>query len=352
MEGTQTISDQMRRFLIDLQTIQLKSSIRNAISNSFHLSDHTILAVEGSLTIEIPGEVNPISLTFSNEGNPNINSQKILSPSKRKAFRPVKFTGQPSTNGSTISQISNQTSRSESCSPSSLFDCALDLTISASVPSSIKETPVKQENTPVNVIMGLLHQNPIPTTSLSIFPSMSTLPTMLSATQFESHSVTSSPKKRRRLGGTCIRKTGEARQFRCNQCDDMFYSLRDLENHTQETHGGYKCHLCKMAFTQRSNLQRHALKHVDFRPFECNLCGRAYYRKDHLMRHMQRTHPLHPVEKNIQVKLRSSESLDYLRLSSADKLTTSNVSHDEHSNVVTYRVEKPKHFNTDSVDSL
>uniref|UniRef100_A0A0R3SC84 C2H2-type domain-containing protein n=1 Tax=Hymenolepis diminuta TaxID=6216 RepID=A0A0R3SC84_HYMDI len=145
--------------------------------------------------------------------------------------------------------------------------------------------------------------NRVSTKNPPVIPLLATLPTILSVIQFESHSAIHLLKKRGRIGETCVRKTGEARLFRCNQCDDMFYSLRDLENHTQETHGGYKCHLCKMAFTQRSNLQRHALKHVDFRPFECNLCGRAYYRKNHLMKHMQRIRPLCPLNKNIPVIL-------------------------------------------------
>nr|CDS33850.1 hypothetical protein HmN_000546900 [Hymenolepis microstoma]CUU00375.1 hypothetical transcript [Hymenolepis microstoma] len=217
------ISGHMKRILIDFQTIQLKSAIRNAIVNSFHLSDQLNLALKGSLTIEVPGQVNPISLTIYNEGNTNINSKKNLPPSKRKDYVPVTFTGQPSTNCSTILHISCQASNSEGYSSSSLIDGALDLSKGTSGHSSIKEIPANQEGTPGDGITDHFHQNQVRTTSLLIFLSMSALPNMLPATQIESSSVASSPKKRRRVGGTSIGETLKQRQFRCNHCDDAFF---------------------------------------------------------------------------------------------------------------------------------
>ncbi|VDL60113.1 unnamed protein product [Hymenolepis diminuta] len=109
------------------------------------------------------------------------------------------------------------------------------------------------------------------------------------------------------------RFTGGRRNFPCNQCNEMeFHSLQQLEEHTMQTHGSYRCHVCSRTFTQRSNLQRHALKHVGFKPFRCGVCLQGYYRKDHLMRHMEVNHPtVNPLE-NIQVFLTSSQSLDYL----------------------------------------
>ncbi|VDD75219.1 unnamed protein product [Mesocestoides corti] len=110
------------------------------------------------------------------------------------------------------------------------------------------------------------------------------------------------------------RLAGGRRLFSCNQCREFdFRSLQHLEAHTLEVHGAYRCHLCHARFTQRSNLQRHALKHVGFKPFECGVCRRAYYRKDHLMRHMEVTHPNFAPRENINVYLTSSESLDYLK---------------------------------------
>ncbi|VDN98477.1 unnamed protein product [Rodentolepis nana] len=103
------------------------------------------------------------------------------------------------------------------------------------------------------------------------------------------------------------------RNFPCNQCNQMeFYSLQQLEEHTRVSHGSYRCHICSRTFTQRSNLQRHALKHVGFKPFQCALCLQGYYRKDHLMRHMEVNHPAVNPRENIKVFLSSSKSLEYL----------------------------------------
>nr|CDS29632.1 zinc finger protein [Hymenolepis microstoma] len=110
---------------------------------------------------------------------------------------------------------------------------------------------------------------------------MSALPTMPPATEIESSSVAPSPKRRRRVGGTSICETLKRRQFRCNQCDDVFYSLRDLETHIQKSRN-----LSKITFSQHSIHLRRAPSRIDIRPFECCLCGKAYYRKDHLTRHM------------------------------------------------------------------
>ncbi|VDL48662.1 unnamed protein product [Hymenolepis diminuta] len=311
----------LNNFLLELQGIQLKSAIREAIANSLHVSDNSNLFVEGRLIIEVPEDLTSITLSFTNGENSETRSQSSRSPLQCKSYHPFKCIEQQSTNCSDNLQNTNKISRSKSASSTSMIDYALDLTKGASVPTSLQETLVKEDSVPANEMMRLFQQNLFSSTCRPLFQLTTTLPTMSSAIQLESHSVTPSPKKRRRLEVTSVRKTDEFRQFRCNQCDDIFNSLRNLESHTQETHGGYKCHLCKMPFTQRSNLQRHALKHVDFKPFECNLCEKAYYRKDHLMRHMQKAHPFQPVEENIRVKLRTSESLDYLRQTREEDFT-------------------------------
>ncbi|KAM7540794.1 hypothetical protein Aperf_G00000037775 [Anoplocephala perfoliata] len=293
----------------------LASSIRDLISKTFHLSDRSDLAIRGSLTLAIPGEFKPITLTFSDSLNSETSSQEGLTPSKRKAYRPVKFTRSPSPPSSTSSKVTHRTLHSESNSPSPAANCALDLSKGATVPSPAQGIPVRQEQSSVNAVMKLFQHNSFPTN----FQSLNSLPTMLSTMRYESKDVLPSPIKRRRVGGSSLRKSNVSRQFRCNLCGDLFNSLLNLEIHTREVHGGYKCHVCDSKFTQRSNLQRHALKHVDFKPFECSLCERAYYRKDHLMRHMQKSHPHFSAQENIRVKLTSSESLEYLRQTFGDK---------------------------------
>ncbi|KAF6773636.1 Zinc finger protein [Paragonimus kellicotti] len=119
------------------------------------------------------------------------------------------------------------------------------------------------------------------------------------------------------------RRLAHTRRFVCNQCRKNFVSLAELNRHTVEAHSSFKCTICSAHFTQRSNLQRHSLKHVGFKPFTCNLCKKEYYRKDHLVRHIEVTHPNHDPKMNITVHLTSSECLDYLDRLHAGKQTPS-----------------------------
>nr|CDS26433.1 zinc finger protein [Hymenolepis microstoma] len=342
MDFPNTISELTNHFLLHFQAIKLKSAIGDAITNCLHLPDNSNVQIEGTLTFDVNGVITPITLTFGDSDNSETSSQLSRTPSKRKAYIPVKYTGQQSPPCSHQLPNEEPISHSESIPPTSIKDCPLDLTKGASVPSSLQETPVKHGSVLVNEVMKVFQQNLFLSPSLPLNHSASTLPTMVTPIQFESHSAAPSPKRRRRVGETSIRKSCELRQFRCNQCDGLFNSLRDLECHTLAVHCGFRCHLCKKPFTQRSNLQRHALKHVDFKPFECVLCEKAYYRKDHLTRHMQKTHPFHPVGEGIRVKLRSSESLDYLRRINEDYDATNTAVHQEKTNSESFKMENIK----------
>ncbi|CAH8840744.1 unnamed protein product [Trichobilharzia szidati] len=103
-----------------------------------------------------------------------------------------------------------------------------------------------------------------------------------------------------------------AKSFVCNQCRKPFNSLSLLCDHTFSVHKAFKCTICGAQFTQRSNLQRHSLRHVGFKPFVCKICDKSYYRKDHLVRHIELTHPGCDPRTNLTVKLSSAECLDYL----------------------------------------
>ena len=116
-------------------------------------------------------------------------------------------------------------------------------------------------------------------------------------------------------------------RFKCNQCQRICHSLSQLQTHTYTMHGQFRCTVCKATFTQRSNLQRHSLRHVGFKPFECAVCLRAYFRKDHLVRHMESVHPDAPIQNNIISRLTSAESLDYLeRMEKASRNQANNES--------------------------
>ncbi|KAF7257058.1 Zinc finger protein [Paragonimus skrjabini miyazakii] len=102
------------------------------------------------------------------------------------------------------------------------------------------------------------------------------------------------------------------KSFVCNQCHKDFASLNLLCAHTFSVHRGFRCTICRAQFTQRSNLQRHSLRHVGFKPFVCKVCDKAYYRKDHLVRHIEVSHPGRDPRVSLTVKLTSAECLDYL----------------------------------------
>ncbi|KAF5400465.1 Zinc finger protein, partial [Paragonimus heterotremus] len=102
------------------------------------------------------------------------------------------------------------------------------------------------------------------------------------------------------------------KSFICNQCHKDFASLNLLCAHTFSVHRGFRCTICRAQFTQRSNLQRHSLRHVGFKPFVCKVCDKAYYRKDHLVRHIEVSHPGRDPRVSLTVKLTSAECLDYL----------------------------------------
>ncbi|XP_063836112.1 zinc finger protein 836-like isoform X2 [Ostrinia nubilalis] len=82
----------------------------------------------------------------------------------------------------------------------------------------------------------------------------------------------------------------ERREFVCDQCGKMFWSLSVLNDHNQ-THCGlepYKCDKCGKTFSMKSTLHRHLSTHKPAP--ECNLCGKqfaaVYNLKRHILIHM------------------------------------------------------------------
>lgn len=232
--------------------------------------------------------------------------------SKRKNYIPKKCLGTSSLTHPFPSTSEAPLTTGYSASLDSGF-LAIDLTTSNSTPISQEITPHEMDTassiratsleTRVHLeqsAFGSLYQ--VEWKRPSIYPSLQ---------RFTTSSNTGSPN--RRLTDSCRPgKPKETKTFKCNQCSDVFKFLRDLHQHTISTHRSYRCKNCGSRFTQRSNLQRHSLKHVGFKPYQCGICDKAYNRKDHLMRHMRRIHPGVDASKNIRVLLTSSQSLDYL----------------------------------------
>lgn len=111
-------------------------------------------------------------------------------------------------------------------------------------------------------------------------------------------------------------KRSPNKEFTCNQCGDKFRSLNSLTEHTTAVHQWFRCTTCNAKFTQRSNLQRHSLKHLGFKPFKCAICRKEYYRKDHLVRHVEVSHPGSDPKGSIVNVLPSAECL---RLAEVEK---------------------------------
>lgn len=108
-----------------------------------------------------------------------------------------------------------------------------------------------------------------------------------------------------------VKKRG-VKKFQCNQCNVEFSSLDRLASHTTSAHETYRCMECMQTFTQRSNLQRHSLKHIGFKPFKCGVCDKGYYRKDHLVRHIEISHPGSDPKSNTRALISSAKCLSFI----------------------------------------
>ncbi|VDL93319.1 unnamed protein product [Schistocephalus solidus] len=289
-----------------------------------------------------PGD-SPTS-TVSCSSSSSVTNSPIIS--KRKSYHPTKCsnTGGASTNVASsptsvavsppiVIPVTNRegscyTQASGSTSPSTTDSGALDLSRAGSLSGSAPITPMKALSLGADAIsyhpfamlpqtnLIELYQKQLLAQGFLGQQQPRVLPTSRTPPEQPTPTLQSPNKTIRRRGpsaaGSVARRPNISRRFPCNQCREEFSSLHSLEEHTMGTHGTYRCHICRARFTQRSNLQRHALKHVGFKPFECRVCRKAYYRKDHLMRHMEMGHPGYSPRENITVHLTSSESLDYL----------------------------------------
>lgn len=290
-------------------------AIRWTISCILSETNAVRTSVRGSLMIRTEGQ-RPITLKFTDsDGNSSTITKTVsVTPSKRKAYLPVKYTALASSSDCSSSSSSfamNPLQLSGFTTPSPSGSCAIDLSKGNSTAPSSEITPIKQRAAhPLQRVLfnpvALLQQSGNPGSWQEQQCKFGSVSTITSQTHRSPNEVNPVHAKRKRTNSIT------SRFFPCNQCQGVYNSLRDLEQHTISKHETYRCMYCNASFTQRSNLQRHSLKHVGFKPFECGICDKSYFRKDHLMRHMETSHPEVPARENIRVLLTSSESLDYL----------------------------------------
>lgn len=327
----------------------LKRASTRAIEQCFVPSARQNININGELNVSSPTLGNfkiefkqvPISPTTASTDSAS-KPQEPTPSKKRKSYQPVKHHNSDDLVSSPGACSSNGLQASGTTSP----DSALDLSRAGSLTgNSAPITPLKMEQpaqeqrqsplstvaNPFSVATDILKAFPsfVPLSSIpppstpmlqqlqplqplqQLHPIAPAPPAAMLAPGNDNNTSPSTPTKRRRLCAP-VRRLNSSRRFECNQCNIQYNSLHALEDHTLEAHGSYRCHMCQANFTQRSNLQRHALKHVGFKPFECRICNKSYYRKDHLMRHMEMVHPGFSPRDHIVVHLTSSESLEYL----------------------------------------
>ena len=256
--------------------------------------------------------------------------------SKRKAYKPVKFTG-------CFGEPVDSSQQQEEESQPSTLNClgisatsserrALHLSHEDTADASNQTTPFNLNSTPAAPAnVTAMHSTPPPPT----FPlprqqqiplsqqthihdpclsqkqrsrkARASAPTMVPLAHHNSSDASPVRSNRRRTEMRTQRNTIAICQIKCNQCEDVFDSMQELHAHTISVHGHYRCRQCNTKFTQRSNLLRHSLKHEGRKPFACTACAKCYYRRDHLQRHLNNLHPDIPPGEGIHVLPRGSQ---------------------------------------------
>ena len=83
-------------------------------------------------------------------------------------------------------------------------------------------------------------------------------------------------------------ETSGSKTFKCSLCKIELSSRSELKQHSL-THWQkpYKCNECGATFTQNGSLQVHIRRHKGEKPFTCELCGNSYTRAFSLKVHMK-----------------------------------------------------------------
>ncbi|XP_070609685.1 histone-lysine N-methyltransferase MECOM isoform X2 [Erythrolamprus reginae] len=78
----------------------------------------------------------------------------------------------------------------------------------------------------------------------------------------------------------------------CKECDQVFSDMQSLEkhmlSHTEERE--YKCDQCPKAFNWKSNLIRHQMSHDSGKHYECENCAKVFTDPSNLQRHIRSQH--------------------------------------------------------------
>uniref|UniRef100_A0A674CGT6 MDS1 and EVI1 complex locus n=1 Tax=Salmo trutta TaxID=8032 RepID=A0A674CGT6_SALTR len=78
----------------------------------------------------------------------------------------------------------------------------------------------------------------------------------------------------------------------CKECDQVFPDLQSLEAHSlsHSEERDYKCDQCPKAFNWKSNLIRHQMSHDSGKHYECENCTKVFTDPSNLQRHIRSQH--------------------------------------------------------------
>ncbi|XP_061393074.1 zinc finger protein 91 [Musca vetustissima] len=74
-------------------------------------------------------------------------------------------------------------------------------------------------------------------------------------------------------------------KYKCDDCEQMFRTQRDLKGHRVREHLGISCDICGKMFAQAGNMRRHRVRHSGIKAFQCTECPKAFYTSKELKSH-------------------------------------------------------------------
>lgn len=89
------------------------------------------------------------------------------------------------------------------------------------------------------------------------------------------------------------RQNNEECTIKCDTCNVMFDSVKELKKHRLETEckvEQHKCKFCNKVFKGKISLQRHAITHTSGKKHACNLCEKTFKFSQNLRRHFNIVH--------------------------------------------------------------
>lgn len=106
------------------------------------------------------------------------------------------------------------------------------------------------------------HSNEVNNLSDSNCTDVNAMTKLTASLPFATKSQPSSPKNKSRSVPRHTKRPSSERRFKCDQCDRMFFTRKDVK--------------------------RHMVVHTGIRNFACPFCTQRFGRKDHLVRHAKK----------------------------------------------------------------